>query len=196
VGVLVDVQNMFYSAKHQHRAKLDFQKLLDAAVHQRQLVRAIAYIVQMPEIDQSGFINTLRQIGYEVKVKQLRMRPDGTAKGDWDMGMAIDAISMADRLDVVVLVSGDGDFVELVNMLKAQGLRVEVLSFPSSTAEELKAAATEFTAIGPEMLLAGSQLPAAVGGGNGHGNGNGHARVGAAHRLVDADDPSSTVSSN
>ncbi|MBI3912439.1 MAG: NYN domain-containing protein [Armatimonadetes bacterium] len=157
VGVLVDVQNMFYSAKHQYRAKLDFQKLLDAAVQDRQLVRAIAYIVQTPEIDQTSFINTLRQIGYEVKTKMLRTRPDGTTKGDWDMGMAIDAISMADRLDAIVLVSGDGDFVELVSMLKAQGVRVEVLSFPSSTAEELKLAATEFSPIGPDMLLGGSQ---------------------------------------
>src|SRR5919199_4913024 len=144
VAVLVDVQNMFYSAKHQYRAKLDFAKLLDGAVRGRQLIRAIAYIVQTPDIDQTNFINMLQQTGFEVKAKVLRLRPDGTAKGDWDMGMAIDAISLADRLDALVLVSGDGDFVDLVNMLKARGVRVEVLSFPSSTAEELKQVATAF----------------------------------------------------
>jgi uncharacterized LabA/DUF88 family protein len=153
VAVLVDVQNMFYSAKYQYRAKLNFTKLLEAAVQNRQLVRAIAYIVQTPDIDQTNFINMLQQTGFEVKSKVLRLRPDGTAKGDWDMGMAIDAISMADRLDALVLVSGDGDFVDLVNMLKGRGVRVEVLSFPSSTAEELKQAATEFAPIGPDMLL-------------------------------------------
>jgi uncharacterized LabA/DUF88 family protein len=121
---------MFYSAKYQYRAKLNFTKLLEAAVQNRQLVRAIAYIVQTPDIDQTNFINMLQQTGFEVKSKVLRLRPDGTAKGDWDMGMAIDAISMADRLDALVLVSGDGDFVDLVNMLKGRGVRVEVLSFP------------------------------------------------------------------
>jgi len=153
IAVLVDVQNMFYSAKHQYRAKLNFAKLLESAVQNRQLVRAIAYIVQTPDIDQTNFINMLQQTGFEVKAKMLRLRPDGTAKGDWDMGMAIDAISMADRLDALVLVSGDGDFVDLVSMLKARGVRVEVLSFPSSTAEELKQVATAFAPIGPEMLL-------------------------------------------
>jgi hypothetical protein len=122
VAVLVDVQNMFYSAKHQYRAKLNFAKLLDGAVQGRQLIRAIAYIVQTPDIDQTNFINMLQQTGYEVKSKRLRLRPDGTAKGDWDMGMAIDAISLADRLDSLVLVSGDGDFVDLVNMLKGRGV--------------------------------------------------------------------------
>src|SRR5919109_1742792 len=155
---------MFYSAKYQYRAKLNFTKLLEAAVQHRQLVRAIAYIVQSPDIDQTNFINMLQQPGFEVKSKVLRQRPDGTAKGDWDMGMAIDAISMADRLDAIVLVSGDGDFVDLVNMLKARGVRVEVLSFPSSTAEELKLAATVFTPIGPDMLLT-----APAHGGNGQG---------------------------
>ena len=158
VAVLVDVQNMFYSAKHQYRAKLDFAKLLHACVDGRQLVRAIAYTVQSPDVDQSHFLNLLRQTGYEVKAKQLRLRPDGTAKGDWDMGMAMDAIAMAERVDTLVLVTGDGDFVDLANMLKARGLRVEVVSFPTSTAEVLKEAATEYVGLGPDMLLAGSQM--------------------------------------
>jgi uncharacterized LabA/DUF88 family protein len=174
VAVLVDVQNMFYSAKHQYRAKLNFAKLLDGAVQGRQLIRAIAYIVQTPDIDQTNFINMLQQTGYEVKSKRLRLRPDGTAKGDWDMGMAIDAISLADRLDSLVLVSGDGDFVDLVNMLKGRGVRVEVLSFPYSTAEELRQAATFFTPIGPDMLLAGSHFQgSAHAGANGHGSSSG-----------------------
>jgi uncharacterized LabA/DUF88 family protein len=153
MAVFVDVQNMFYSAKHQFRAKLNFQKLLDAVTRDRELVRAIAYIVQNPDIDQSSFITMLQQNGYEVRSKSLRLRPDGTAKGDWDMGIAIDTIAMSDRLDTIVLVSGDGDFVDLVHLLKARGLRVEIFSFPYSTAEELRTSATEFYQIGPDLLM-------------------------------------------
>lgn len=153
VGLFVDVQNMFYSAKHQYNAKLNFARLLEFAERGRQLIRAIAYVVQTPDIDQSSFIQMLRDNGYEIKSKELRVRPDGSAKGDWDMGIAIDAITMADRLDTIVLVSGDGDFVDLVDCLKARGVRVEVFAFPYSTADELRAAATEFYEIGPDLLI-------------------------------------------
>ena len=152
VGVFVDVQNMFYSAKHQYNAKLNFASLLEATVRGRRLVRAIAYIVQTPEIDQSAFIAMLKSTGYEVRSKELILRPDGSAKGDWDMGMAIDTIAMAPKLDVIVLVSGDGDFCALVHMLKSQGVRVEVYAFPHSVAEELKHAATEYYSMGPDFL--------------------------------------------
>jgi uncharacterized LabA/DUF88 family protein len=152
VGVFVDVQNLFYSAKYQFHAKVDFSKLMDMCVNGRQLVRALAYVVQTPDIDQTSFLNILDQIGFEIKSKDLRMRPDGTAKGDWDMGMAIDSISMAERLDVIVLVSGDGDFVDLVNMLKSRGVIVEVLSFPNNTAEDLKDAAIHYIPLGKNVL--------------------------------------------
>lgn len=153
VGIFVDVQNMFYSAKHMYRAKLNFAKLLESAVKGRRLIRAIAYIVQTPGIDQAKFIDMLSRTGYEVRSKDLKVRPDGTAKGDWDMGIAIDSISLADRIDTMVLVSGDGDFVDLVNMLKGRGLRVEVLSFPRSTADELKKTATQFYPIESHLLI-------------------------------------------
>lgn len=153
LGVFVDVQNMFYSAKYQYRSKLDFSKLLEHAVGGRDLVRAIAYLVQTPDIDQTNFMAMLQSTGYEVRTKSLRLRPDGTAKGDWDMGIALDTITLSARLDTIVLVTGDGDFVDLVSLLRAQGVRVEVLSFPYSTAEELKASASEFRSIGPNLLL-------------------------------------------
>lgn len=153
VGVFVDVQNMFYSAKHQYRAKLNFTKLLEFAVKGRRLIRAIAYIVQTKEVDQKTFIDMLSRTGYEVKSKELKIRPDGTAKGDWDMGIAIDTISLVNRLDTMVLVSGDGDFVDLVNMLKGRGVRVEVISFPRSTADELTKAATQYYPIESDLLI-------------------------------------------
>lgn len=153
IGVFVDVQNLFYSARALHQSKMNFKKLLESIVHGRKLTRAIAYIVKKPEIDQSGFIDALTRLGYEIKSKDLRVRLDGTAKGDWDMGIAIDAVAMAQKLDVVILVSGDGDFVPLVEMLKAQGCKVEVVSFEKSTAVELIDAATEYIAIDKSWLL-------------------------------------------
>lgn len=157
VGVFIDVQNMFYAAKHLYSSKLNFPKLLDFIARGRPLCRAIAYVVKTPEIDQSNFLTMLRSNGYEVRVKDLKQRPDGSSKGDWDMGLALDALMMSEKLDVVAIVSGDGDFVELVSALKARGTRVEVYSFPYSTAEELRGAATEFFQMGPEVVLSPGQ---------------------------------------
>jgi len=154
-GIFVDVQNMFYSAKYKYRAKIDYAKLLVQVAQGRKVVRALAYIVTTPEIDQSGFIKLLEELGIEVKWKELKLRPDGTAKGDWDMAIAIDSISMCDKLDVVALVSGDGDFTALVEMLKAKGVRVEVYSFPANTSEELKCAATVFIPLDERVLFQG-----------------------------------------
>ncbi len=153
VGVFIDVQNMFYAAKHLYGSKLDFPHLLDYVGRGRQLTRAISYLIRTPDIDQSNFVTMLRSNSYEVRIKDLKQRPDGSAKGDWDMGLALDALAMADKLDVVAIVSGDGDFVDLVNFLKARGVRVEVYSFPYSTAEELRHAATEFYQMGPEVVM-------------------------------------------
>lgn len=153
VGIFVDGQNMFYSAKYQYNGKVDFETLLDKTRRGRELIRALAYLVESEEIDQTQFQDRLYEMGYEVKTKQLRTRPDGSAKGDWDMGMAIDAIAIGRKVDVVCLVSGDGDFVDLVEMLKGDGIRVEVFSFPSSTAEELKEAANEYYSMDDEYLL-------------------------------------------
>lgn len=153
VGVFVDVQNMFYAAKHLYNSKLNFSRLREYIARGRPLVRSIAYVVQTPEIDQSNFLTMLRSNSYEIRSKELRQRPDGSSKGDWDMGLALDALSMCDRLDVVAIVSGDGDFVELVNFLKARGVRVEVYSFPYSTSEELRHAATEYYQMGTEIVM-------------------------------------------
>lgn len=140
----MDVQNMFYSAKHQFGGKLNYDHLLESTSRRRKVVRAIAYVVKTPEIDQEKFVSLLYGLGFEIRIKELKVRADGTAKGDWDMGIAIDAISLADKVDCVVLVSGDGDYVPLVEHLKAKGCRVEVFSFKSNTAQELINSATEY----------------------------------------------------
>jgi uncharacterized LabA/DUF88 family protein len=153
LGIFVDVQNMFYTAKHKYQRKIDFKKLIEAISRKRQIVRAMAYLIEAPEINQSQFKHVLAELGFELRIKDLRVRADGTAKGDWDMGIAIDTINLREKLDVVALVSGDGDFTDLVYMLKANGLRVEVYSFPSNTADDLKRAATFYHPLGEEVLM-------------------------------------------
>jgi uncharacterized LabA/DUF88 family protein len=153
IGIFVDVQNMFYTAKHKYNRKIDYRKLIEAVARKRRVIRALAYMVQAPEIDQSQFKHILEELGFELRIKDLRIRADGTAKGDWDMGIAIDTISMRDKLDVVALVSGDGDFTELVHMLRSSGIRVEVYGFPSNTADDLKRAATFYYPMDEGFLM-------------------------------------------
>ncbi|MDY6789045.1 MAG: NYN domain-containing protein [Candidatus Nanohaloarchaea archaeon] len=144
VMVQVDVQNMYYSAKNLYDTKVNFKKLLGKAVAGRKLKRAIAYVIQADTPDESNFFKALRNIGFEVNIKQLKEFYGGQKKGDWDMGMAIDAIKMAPKMDTLVLVTGDGDFKSLVEHLQARGVRVEVMSFGRSTAQDLKESANKF----------------------------------------------------
>ena len=153
LGIFVDVQNMFYSAKLLHQSKVDYGRLLREITGTRHLIRAIAYIVQKPDVNQAGFHEALNRFGYELKIKELKMRPDpdsrvgATAKGSWEIGLTIDAMTMAKKLDCITLVTGDGDYVPLVECLKMKGCRVEVVSFERSTASELVKAADQYIPI-------------------------------------------------
>ncbi len=144
VGVFVDVQNMYYSAKNLYDSKVDFQKLLNACVVDRNLVRASAYVIKADTPDEGDFFEALRRIGYEVKIKELKEFYGGAKKGDWDLGMAVDMVQQAKKVDTIVLVTGDGDFAALVDHLKAIGCRVEVVSFGKSSAKELRESADNF----------------------------------------------------
>lgn len=153
VGIFVDVQNMFYSAKTLHQSKIEYRKLLEGILRGRRLVRAIAYVVQKTDVDQSGFLEALRRSGYEVKEKDLTIREDGTSKGDWKMEIALDAVTLEPKLDCVVLVSGDGDFLPLVSVLNVRGCRTEVVSFEQSTSNELMRACHQFIPIEQDVLF-------------------------------------------
>ena len=126
---------------------------MQKAVRGRQLIRAISYVIENPEIDQTAFIDMLQKNGYEIKSKELRLRSDGSSKGDWDMGIAIDAVTLADKLDIVVLVSGDGDFSELVYHLKSRGVLVEAISLLGSTYQDLITAVDYHIPIEKDLLL-------------------------------------------
>ena len=159
VGIFVDVQNIYYGAKKMgYKAKLNFHKLLKFLTWDREEKRhpqkAIAYIVQTPEINQHEFIKALENVGYEVKSKNLKRHSDGSAKGDWDLGIAMDIILCQEELDIVVLVSGDGDFIELIQFLKNKSdIPVEVAAFQHNVARDLKDIADNFHPIGEDLII-------------------------------------------
>ncbi len=145
VGVFVDVQNLYYSAKNLYGgAKVNFEEVLKTAVSDRHLIRALAYVIKADNTDEQKFFEALDKQGFELKMKDLLVFHGGNKKGDWDVGIAIDAVRLAGKLDVVVLVTGDGDFVPLINFLKNLGVYVEVIAFTESASSSIKTIADEF----------------------------------------------------
>jgi uncharacterized LabA/DUF88 family protein len=144
VGVFVDVANMYHSAKNLYKARVNFAELLKLITDGRELVRALAYVVKSDTEEERAFFDALTKAGYELKSKDLQIFPGGMKKGDWDVGMAIDAISLSKQLDVVILVTGDGDMIPLVEYLQFNGLIVEVAGFERSTSAKLIEATNNF----------------------------------------------------
>lgn len=148
VGVLIDTQNLYHSAKHLFGSRVNFKEVLKNAVAGRKLIRAIAYVVKTESGEEKSFFDALSKSGIEMRVKDLQIFPGGMKKGDWDVGLAVDAVRLAPQLDAIVLVTGDGDFVPLVEYLKFHHLQVEVMSFERSTSSKLIEAADDFTDLG------------------------------------------------
>ena len=144
VEVLIDVQNLYHSAKNLYHARVNFQEVLKSAVAGRKFIRAFGYVIRTKTGEEAPFFDALSKIGIETRVKDLQEFYGGAKKADWDVGIVIDAIRTAPALDVVVLVSGDGDFIPLVEYLKNQGKRVEVMAFGRTTSSKLKETADEF----------------------------------------------------
>jgi uncharacterized LabA/DUF88 family protein len=137
VGAFVDTQNLYHSAKNLYKAKVNFKAVLKAVTDGRELVRAFAYVVRTESGEEKGFIDALEKAGYEIKAKDLQIFPGGFKKGDWDVGIAVDAIRLSDNLDVIIVVSGDGDFRPLVEFLQFKGKIVEVAGFRKSTSAKI-----------------------------------------------------------
>lgn len=144
VAVLIDVQNMYYSAKNMFNAKVNFSKIMETAVAKRKLVRAIAYVIRADIPDEDVFHHALEKTGLEVKSKSLQTFVGGAKKGDWDIGIAMDAVRLCSKVDTVVLVSGDGDFKDLLKYLSAHGCRTEVLAFNQTASIHIKQEADLF----------------------------------------------------
>lgn len=145
VGVFIDTQNMYYSGRHVHGQKVNFGNIVEDAVGGRRLIRAIAYVVRTKTAEERPFFDALEKVGIELREKELMEYASGVKKADWDVGLAVDAIRMIDMLDVVVLASGDGDFIPLVEYLKSRGRIVEVMAFRETTSSKLVEAADDYT---------------------------------------------------
>lgn len=145
VGVLVDVSNLYHSAKVVYKKKVNFRNVLADAVAGRKLIRAVAYGITTSEATEEKFFETIGTYGYDVKTKELQVFPDGSKKGDWDVGITVDAVKMAPKLDVIILASGDGDYIPLVEYLQGTfGCRVEVVGFRESASAKLLETADDF----------------------------------------------------
>lgn len=143
VAVFIDTQNLYHSAKNLYNAKVNFKNVLEEAVAGRHLVRAIAYVIATEAGDETDFFDALTKIGIETKIKDLQVFYGGNKKGDWDVGLAIDTIRFAPKVDTVVLATGDGDFEPLIEYLK-NSTQVEVISFGRSTSSRLKEVSEDF----------------------------------------------------
>jgi len=144
VGVFIDTQNLYHSARNLYKARVNFGAVLKEAVAGRKLVRAVAYVITTEAGDEKNFFEALTKLGIETKTKDLQVFHTGTKKGDWDVGLTVDAIKMSPRLDSVVLISGDGDYIPLVEYLQTQGVQVEVVSFGKSTSGKLLEVVDDF----------------------------------------------------
>lgn len=148
VGVFIDTQNLYHSAKNLFRARVNFGAVLKEAVAGRILIHASAYVVTTESGDEKAFFDALTKLGIMTKTKDLQVFYGGAKKADWDVGLAIDAVKFASKLDAIVLATGDGDFVPLVEYLQSQGVQTEVIAFGKSASGRLREAADDFIDMG------------------------------------------------
>ncbi|MGP9798202.1 NYN domain-containing protein [Halomonas sp. 86] len=154
VAIFIDTQNVYYTTRDAYRRNFDYNQFWAQATANREVVGAFCYAIDKGDKKQREFQNILRAIGFEVKLKPFIQRADGSAKGDWDVGIALDAIEYAEHADVIVLVTGDGDFDLLVNKIRIKyGKKVEVYGVPQLTAASLMNEASAFIPIKEDLLL-------------------------------------------
>ncbi len=163
VGIFIDVQNLYHSAKNLFQARVNYKELIKEVTAGRKLIRAIGYVVKTETTEgESAFFDALTKAGVELRVKDIQIFAGGAKKADWDVGMAVDTIRMADSFDAIVLVTGDGDFCPLVEYLKwGLGKTVEVAAFSRSTSLKLKESADTFITLDefPAVLLSAGRIP-------------------------------------
>ncbi len=168
VGMFIDTQNFYHSAKNLYKARVNFGQVVKDAVAGRAVIRVVAYVITTESGDEKNFFEALEKVGIETKTKDLQVFYGGAKKADWDVGLAVDAIRLAPKLDTVIIASGDGDFVPLVEYLKHNsGCQVEVVAFGKSSSSKLREAADDFIDLSdnPRKYLIGSLRRGAFGGG-------------------------------
>ncbi|MCB9815464.1 NYN domain-containing protein [Candidatus Nomurabacteria bacterium] len=157
VAVIIDTQNLYHSAKNLYKSKVNFAAVVNEAVQGRKLIRAISYVVNTEGGEESAFFEAMEKVGIEIKTKDLQIFYGGAKKADWDVGMAVDAIKMAHKVDAIVLATGDGDFIPCVEYVKSLGCQVEAITFGRSASSGLKAEVDDFIDLGenPKKFLIG-----------------------------------------
>jgi uncharacterized LabA/DUF88 family protein len=158
VGIFIDTQNLYHTAKNLYKRKVNFTNVVKDLLCGRILIRSIAYVITTENEDEKAFLSALTKAGIETKAKDLQIFYDGSKKADWDIGLAIDAVSMAPKLDAIIIVSGDGDFVPLCNYLRYHhGVQVEAATFGKSASAALKEVVDEFVDLSanPKKYLIG-----------------------------------------
>lgn len=148
VAIFIDTQNLYHSAKSNYRANVNYEELMKVAVNGRRLVRAFAYVIKSDESSEEKFFDALEDIGIETRMKDLQIFHTGAKKADWDVGIAVDMIRLTEKVDVVVLASGDGDFLEVVRYCQSRGVRVEIMAFEKTTNAKIKDEVDHFTDLG------------------------------------------------
>lgn len=172
VAIFIDTQNLYHSAKNLYKAKVNFANVVKAALGNRQLIRAISYVVNTESGEEQPFFEALEKSGIEVKTKDLQIFFGGAKKADWDVGMAVDAIKHASKVDAIILATGDGDFVPLVEYVKSQGCQVEGISFGRSSSSRFREVLDDFIDLDeePAHYLLGYRAVRKPAGKNGKGN--------------------------
>ncbi|MFA7245007.1 MAG: NYN domain-containing protein [Candidatus Magasanikbacteria bacterium] len=150
VGVFIDVQNMYYSAKNLFNKKVNFGNIVKEAVAGRKLIRSIAYVVRTESQEEQPFFEALYKLGIETREKDLQIFNSGMKKADWDVGLAVDAIRLSSSLDAIVIVSGDGDYLPLIEYLRSMGKQVEVVAFSETTSSKIIDAVDDFINLSEE----------------------------------------------
>lgn len=144
VAILIDTQNLYHSAKNLYKSKVNFGAVVKTALGNRKLIRAVSYVVNTEGGEEGAFFEALEKVGIEIKTKDLQIFYGGAKKADWDVGMAVDAIKLAHKVDAIVLVTGDGDFIPLVEYVKSQGCQVEAITFGRSASGKLRETVDDF----------------------------------------------------
>ncbi len=144
VAILIDTQNLYHSAKNLYKSKVNFGAVVKTALANRKLIRAVSYVVNTESGEETAFFEALEKVGIEIKTKDLQIFYGGAKKADWDVGMAVDAIKLAHKVDAIVLVTGDGDFIPLVEYVKSQGCQVEAITFGRSASGKLRETVDDF----------------------------------------------------
>ncbi len=157
VAILIDTQNLYHSAKNLYKSKVNFAAVVKAALGDRKLIRALSYVVNTEGGEEGAFFEAMEKIGIEIKTKDLQIFYGGAKKADWDVGLAVDAIKLASKVDSIILATGDGDFIPLVEYIKSLGCQVEIISFGRSASSRLRESVDDFIDIdeNPQEFLIG-----------------------------------------